>query len=380
MEGINSGARTIDIDTSAQIHQIGGRFSEALSTSLSIHGAHEEALKRIEHYSMTSMYSSAHSIRSMDSIRTELRTELSRLETMITSVSNAHPSEVETEGFHQEPSSSHTEGRFSAVAKAENQGSHMSAPVPLPEHDDKRSSTKDSGIKAASQRESLNETRDGLNGRTQAQRTRETAVEKSIETDSHIPSVDEPSAKDEPEDEKHTGEVNKVSDLYAEFSKDLEPRRNESAEVGIDPAAIHHILRQSLASIYPPEVVKYISLQQVITLCENHIDLLDRRPSVQRSAVGKMKERSYVYRSHPAAARPSMVELRDRLVELRTAIKVSREQCIEAGYSLSEMDKPFSPSGTGSYAPADRPPAETGTNSGDESSSIRSEDFHSSAE
>ena len=316
----------------------------------------------------------------MDSIRTELRTELSRLETMITSVSNAHPSEVEMEGLHQEPGSSHTEGRFSAVAKAENQGSHMSTPVSLPKHGEKRSTTKDSSIKLASQRESLNETRDGLDGRTQAQRTREIAVEKYIETDSHIPSADEPSAKDEPDDEKHTGEVNKVSDLYAEFSKDLEPRRNESAEVEIEPAAIHHILRQSLAGIYPPEVVKYISLQQVITLCENHIDLLDRRPSVQRSAVGKMKEGSYVYRSNPAAARPSMVELRDRLVELQTAIKVSREQCIEAGYSLSELDKPLSPSGTGSYAPANRPPPETGTNSGDESSSIRSEDFHSSAE
>lgn len=58
-----------------------GRFDDALTTSLSSHGAHGEALRRIEQYSITSMRSSAHSLKSMDSIRSEL----SRLEAMITS-------------------------------------------------------------------------------------------------------------------------------------------------------------------------------------------------------------------------------------------------------------------------------------------------------
>lgn len=58
-----------------------GRFDDALTTSLSSHGAHGEALNRIEQYSITSMRSSAYSLKSMDSIRSEL----SRLEAMITS-------------------------------------------------------------------------------------------------------------------------------------------------------------------------------------------------------------------------------------------------------------------------------------------------------
>ena len=52
------------------------------------HSIHEEALQRIEQYSITSMRSSAHSLRSVDSIRTEL----SRLEAMITrSQANSNP-------------------------------------------------------------------------------------------------------------------------------------------------------------------------------------------------------------------------------------------------------------------------------------------------
>ena len=58
-----------------------GRFDDALTTSLSSHVAHEETLRRIERYSITSIRSSADSLRSVDS----LRTELSRLEAMITS-------------------------------------------------------------------------------------------------------------------------------------------------------------------------------------------------------------------------------------------------------------------------------------------------------
>ncbi len=73
--------RTIDLHTSEQIYQMRGRFDDALTTSISSHGAHGEALRRIEQYSITSMRSSAYSLKSMDSIRSEL----SRLEAMITS-------------------------------------------------------------------------------------------------------------------------------------------------------------------------------------------------------------------------------------------------------------------------------------------------------
>ena len=362
--GIDSEFRTIDIDTAAQVNQIGGRFTEALSSSLSVHGAHEEALRRIEHYSMTSMHSSAHSIRSMDSIRTEFRTELSRLETMITSNSSTHPSGP------------------SGVVSEEFQGHPDSSPTvsPLPGRGQESPTTKGSDNEHASQRVSTLESRSGRVSRAQSQGTRRIAAGNRIETDVHKPSKDDRTSTAVTHDESPTGEVNKASDLYAEFSKKLEPHRNESSAITIDSAAVHHVLRQSLATIYPPEVVKYISLRQVTTLCEDHIDFLDRRPSVLLSAVGIMKERADIDSNTRAAARSSMVELRDRLIELRKAIKVSREQCIQAGYTLSELDKLLSPPGTGSYSPAGRPPRKPEMDSGDDSSSIHSEDFHSPAE
>ena len=378
--GIDSVFRTLDIDTSAQVRQIGGRFSEALSTSLSIRGAHEEALKRIELYSMSSMHSSAHSIRSMDSIRTELRTEVSRLEAIITSAGNAHSSEIEVEEFLRKPGSIRTGRRCSTVAEAENRDSHLSNSDPLPGNGEESSAYGGSGVELTSRRKSLNEARNGLDRRNPTQTARETAVENCTETECHTNSMGSHSSMVESDDKKPTGEVNKASDLYAEFLKTVEPRQNESPAIETDSAAIHHILRQSLASIYPPEVVKYVSLRQVTTLCEGHIDFLDRRPRVQISAVGKMIERSYVDSDTPAAARLPMVELRDQLVELRKAIKVCREQCISAGYTLSELDKLLSPPGIGSYTVAHQTPLEPDAKSGDDSSSISSGEFHSSAE
>ena len=378
--GIDYESRTIDIDTSAQLHQIGGRFSEALSTSLSVHGAHEEALRRIEHYSMTSMHSSAHSIRSMDSIRTELRTELSRLETMITRTGNAHTTEFGGEDTQINTISNPTERRSSVGAEAENGESYWSVPGPLSEHGMENSTTKGSGVKVSSQEEPWTEVRTGLISRTQSHSKGKAAVENRTETDSHRPSMSNRSSMGKADGQSPMGEINKVSDLYAEFSKKLEPRRNESSASEIDTVAIHDVLRQSLASIYPPEVVKYISLRQVITLCEDHIDFLDRRPSIQKQAVGRTKERSYMSSNARATARPSMVELRDRLKELKKAIKVSREQCIRAGHTLLELDKLLFPAGTGSYSPSDRLPPRPEIASGGDSSSIYSEDFHSPAE
>lgn len=83
--------RTIDLHTSEQIHQMRGRFDDALTMSLSSHGVHRETLNRIEQYSITSMRSSAYSLKSMDSIRSEL----SRLETMITSSRATSTSRIE---------------------------------------------------------------------------------------------------------------------------------------------------------------------------------------------------------------------------------------------------------------------------------------------
>lgn len=378
--GIDSECRTIDIDTSDQVHQIGGRFDEALSTSLSIHGAHEEALRRIEHYSITSMHSSAHSIRSMDSIRTEL----SRLEAMITSANVTQPSEPETAKIHTRSGSSFTETRFSTVAEGGNQGRHLLVSGPVPEHSGESSTGRDPGIKIAPQHNSMNGTRKSLDYSSQSQRTRERAVEHSVQPDRHTPSADYASFLDEFDDinnrstENPAKEGNRSSFLYAEFSK--KSGQQESSTVTIDCSDTHRILQQSLASVYPPEIVNYVSLWQATTLCENHIDLLDKRPGVQVSALGKMTEISSLGDGTPASSTRSMIPLRNRLIHLHNAIKVSRDQCIQAGYSLSELDKLLLPPGSSSSASADRPPLLLDIYSGDDSSSIYSEDFHSSAE
>ena len=376
--GIDRTFRTIDIDTSDQVHQIGGRFSEALTTSLSIHGAHEEALRRIEHYSITSMHSSAHSVRSMDSIRTEL----SRLEAMITGASNAPPPETETRELLERPGSGCTEGRVSAAAEAENRASHLSIPSTLPNHDGESSTAGDAGIELTSKQTGLNEAQEDLDRSNQSQRTREMAVEPRIETDDHIPSAEYFLVMGEADDSK-TPSMADLSgqELYAQFSKESEPHQHESPATEIDGAAIHDILRQSLASLYPREIVEYVYLRQVTTLCEDHVDLLDRRPGIQNSATGK-KDTTYVDQRTPNSARPAMVKLRGRLIELRKAIKVSQQQCIHAGYSLSELDKLLCPPGSGSYAPVRRLPRMSEVDNGDDndSSSIYSEDFHSPAE
>lgn len=363
--------RTIDIDTSDQVHQIGGRVDEALSATLSIHSTHEEALKRIEQYSMTSMHSSAHSIRSMDSIRTEL----SRLEAMITSTTVAHPSEIQTRNSHP---------RRGSIEEVGNPGSNLSGSGPLSGHSGESSTARGSGLAISPRQRSLDLPRKTVHRSSQSLRTREMAVDHCVKSDNRILSTDHHSLLDKPADiesqhvEDSSGEANNSSFLYAEFSKNPQPRQQESLDIDLDCGAIHRILKGSLASIYPPEVMEYVSLRQVTTLCENHIHLLDQRPSVQRSAIGKMRSTSYVDDGTPASARSTMIDLRNRLIGLRNAIRVSREQCIQAGYSLTELDKLLFPPGSGNYVSADRTQPRPETDGGDDSSSVYSEDFHSS--
>ena len=380
--GIDIDTRTIDIDTSDQVQQIGGRFDEALSTSLSAHSAHEEALRRIEHYSMTSMHSSANSIRSMDSIRTEL----SRLEAMITSANVTHPSETENRNSHTRRGSSSTERRSLNVAESIHQASRLSIAGPLPKHSGDSSNAKDSGIEPTPRQNPIDGSRKNLNHSSQSQRTSAMAVDHHHQPDCYISSTDYRSFLDDSNntnnrsaDAPAEGE-NKSSFLYAEFSKKAEPRQHESPRVEIDFSAIHSIVQQSLASIYPPEVVDYVSIRRVMTLCEDHIDLLDRRPSVQISANGKMGGVGYIGHGAPIYTHQPMIDLRNRMTELRGAIKASREQCKLAGYSLSELDKLLFSPGSRSYAPVASPSLMPEADGGDDSSSVYSEDFHSTTE
>ena len=326
---------------------------------------------------MTSMHSSAHSITSIDSIRTEL----SRLETMITSASVTHPSEVQTGNSHARRDSNHTEREFPVVEEGGSRTSNLSISGPLPGHTGDRSTTRDSGITLNSRHGSINGTRRSLELSSQSQHTREMAVEHCIQPAYQISSADYRSFTDDPDHMRNpAADGNRSSFLYAEFSKDSEPRKHESPAVEIDCGAIHRILRQSLASTYPAEVVDYVSLRQIATLCEDHMSLLDKRPSFKLSAIGKMDERSSVDEHIPTSARQSMIDLKFRLIELHKAIKASREKCTQVGYSLSELDNLLLPTGSSSSVSIDRPPPMPEVHSGDDSSSVYSEDFHSPAE
>ena len=340
-----------------------------------MHGAHEEALRRIEHYSMTSMHTSAHSVRSMDSIRTEL----SRLEAMINSASVTHLPDVETVESHMKRRSNNTERRSSAVEEEGPPIPNTSIPGQMPEHAAESSSARDLGSQPAPEQTYLDQGRKSLDQRSISSQTKRTGAEHSPRPDHHS-ILDELDGVHNPYTERATEEGYRSSALYAEYSKISQPHRNERSNTEVDYDTINTTLRQCLTSIYPPEIVEYITLRQVTTLCEGHMELLEKRPSVQLLATEKMKEVIYVDDGNPASARPSMITLRDHLISLRSSIKVSREQCLQAGYSLSELEKLLYPSGSGSRAPADRPPPGLKNDSGDDSSSVYSEDFHSTAE
>lgn len=381
VSGIDSNARTIDIDTSERVHQIGGQFDEALSASLSVRSVHEEVLRRIEHYSMTSMHSSAHSIRSMDS----MRTELSRLEAMITSASVPHLPETETGKPRSKPGSSLIEGQTSTPVDGGNRVPRLSIPDSSPTNKRESSTTGESDIELTPRHDSSNGSRKGLDRRSQSQRRKQRTVERCGQPDYHVQSAKYHSILDKSTNinlsvASPAEEGNKSSFLYAEYSKDSWPRQHERPGVKVDTGAINRMLRESLASIYPPEVVDYISLRQMTTLCEDHVDLVDQRPSVQISKKGKMRKSNPAGRASPTSAGPVTVSVKYRLIELRNAIKICREQCIEAGYSLSELEKLLFQSGYGRHGSANRQPPVPEPVDGHDSSSVYSEDFHSTTE
>ena len=340
-----------------------------------MHSAHEEALRRIEHYSMTSMHTSAHSVRSMDSIRTEL----SRLEAMINTASVTHLPDVETVESHIERPSNNTERRSSAVEEEGTPSPNTSFPGQMPEHAVQSSSARNLGSRLAPEEMYWDQGRKSLDQGSISSQTKRKGAEHSPRPDHHS-ILDEIDGVHNPYTERATEEGYRSSALYAEFTKVSQPDRNERSNTEVDYDTINTTMRQCLTSIYPPEIVEYITLRQVTTLCEGHMELLEKSPSVQLPATEKMKEVVYVDDGNRASARPSMITLRDHVVSLQNSIKVSREQCLQAGYSLSELEKLLYPSGSGSCAPADRSPPDSKNHSGEDSSSVYSEDFHSSTE
>ena len=324
---------------------------------------------------MASMHTSAHSVRSMDSIRTDL----SRLEAMINSTSVTHLPDVETVESPMNRGPNNTERRSSAVEEEGTPIPNISIPGQMPEHAVESSSARDLGSQPAPEQMYSDQGRKSLDQSSIASQTKRTGAEHSPRPDHHS-ILDELDGVHNPYTERATEEGYRSSVLYAEYSKSSQPHRNERSNTEVDYVTINKTMRQCLTSIYPPEIVEYITLRQVTTLCEGHIELLEKRPSVQLVATGKMKEVNYVDDGNRASARPSMITLKDHLVSLQSSIKASKEQCLQAGYSLSELEKLLYPSGSGSYAPADRSSPDLRNNSGEDSSSVYSEDFHSTAE
>jgi hypothetical protein len=396
--------RTIDLHTSEQIYQMRGRFDDALTTSLSSHGAHGEALRRIEQYSITSMRSSAYSLKSMDSIRSEL----SRLEAMITSsraTSTSRLEQYETELV----GSNEIEGETSRL-QVTNEGvtfrarAHLVSGHPL-EPSDPRETCKDSS--SASLRSSISSSKqtdsDGKinvythpadyhvlvkeqediskrfseisNGHgsallyAQFSRTTSPAAnasdvefvnpkipEHNVETDekSHttdptfdlglmsrfagrsggsmkVPFENLPVGNRQLSRSAQTSiseKVNESSDSsYGKFSE----AKNRGLE--LDRSSTYTLLQQSLAVIYPAMVADYISLQDLVTSYQGHLKVLEEVP------IAMIHNSEQPGTSLPTSVQPHIRKIRDRLEALQEAVDTAAKECVDAGWSMQELDR-----------------------------------------
>ena len=345
-----------------------GRFDEALTTSLSNHGAHEEALRRIEQYSITSMRSSAHSIRSMHSIRTEL----SRLEAMITISQTASTSRIEHPDEDAMVGSSRNEGQPVASESTEHELSTQAQQGVLSEKAlesaTSRKSRKGSSSSSKYSSKAGSAVHAGNREKTDV-RTNPTSFQELVK-----------------EQEGITNRFSEISDghesalLYAQFSRNTSPSRNarkdsseraqnldlalenlkisstedvrdvqspflnqssrseqvpesEVTPMKIDRKSMYGIMEQSLAAVYSPIVAEYVSLQNLVTMCEGHLRILDEQPSITSSSTN-------LDANHYAVdVQPHVRRLHDRLEVLQEAVKTSATECLKAGYSIPDLDR-----------------------------------------
>ena len=395
--------RTIDLQTSEQIHQMRGRFDDVFTSSLSSHGAHHEALRRIERYSITSMQSSAHSLKSMDS----LRTELSRLEAMITSSQASTTSRIEYSeqdfGLDPESKESQPTEAYQGVSGAQPHPNLECVDAILPPQESTaRSSSGSRGSSEVRNSKLHNElsTKNPLNVHTDyhtlvreqedlskrfseissghesallyAQFSRSTspranarAVEpSSIEIDQQSSQVDNHAQgedsfagnlpislhADRPRESRHiTGDLtvpygtqasqsarssisyrtnNRSSSIYELPAKD----RPQAYIDPMDFTDIYKALQQSLAAAYPPVVAKYIVLQDLALLHENHSNILESRPNII------LHGSHYQENQLSKSIQPHLKELRHHLEALQDAVDEAAVKCLEQGYSISELN------------------------------------------
>ncbi|KAL9637259.1 MAG: hypothetical protein Q9164_002304 [Protoblastenia rupestris] len=325
--------RTIDLHTSEQIHKLGGKYDESLSS----HNVQEEALRRIEHYSRASLARSTHSIQSMDTIRSEL----SRIEAMI-SGSKTSPMAGTIDPYHRiqleqrdefsgpgtlatqestsgnpPPKSSCEDGPNTGVATPDARVWHEQHLKPLANHHlvdevDVTSKATSTLVKEdangtrylhtnmITSRETLQTHRNGLfNGYEIAQR-------------------------------------DQSGDSVAHDTCFQDPLPNTEG-VKIDYGAMHDLLLQSTAEIYPAEVSSYISTHRLVMQFETHLHLLRTFPSNQTATYT-----NGYYRSKNGLS-TAYDMIRDQLIDLRHKLEISRQRCTRAGYSIAEINKALFP-------------------------------------
>ena len=345
-----------------------GRFDDALTTSLSNHGAHEETLRRIEQYSITSMRSSAHSIKSMNSIRTEL----SRLEAMITVSQTASTSRIEPFGEDPMEGSSRNEGRLVVSESTEHE----------PSIEAQQAVSSGEALDPAISQHSRNGSSSSSKYSSKASSAVHVGNHGKIDVRTH-PTDFRRLVKEQEGISKRFSEISNRHEsalLYAQFSRDTspspKPRRDSSkralnfdlafedldipsedvldaqgqlgnqpsrsqqvpkteepTSTNRDPESIHSIMEQSLAAVYSPVVAEYVSLQTLVIMCEGHLRILEERPTIFSNS-------ATLNTNHDAVnAEPHVRRLHDRLEVLQESVDSSARECLNAGYSIPDLDK-----------------------------------------
>lgn len=373
-----------------------GRFDDALTTSLSNHGTHEEALRRIEQYSITSLRSSAHSIRSMDSIRTEL----SRLEAMITISRTTSTSRVEQ--VEDDPMVGSSRGEVRPTATEEDLGDErgssrqlVSPQSPLGSRNGSSSASNYSS-KASSvvppgkinirtrpadlrnlvkEQESISkrfseisnghesallyaqfsrDTSPAVNARNRNLNAQELGSE--IEIQGHLnnqpyfateglppirrgpsgpnagfESVCSPSPVEGVSRSERTSVSHRTDDGTSGSSNQHQESGN--ASINIDSGSEYSLLKHTLAAATSPVVSEYISLQNLLFLCEGHLKLLGEGP-LNISSFNFSGGDNYI-----SKVQPHVRQLRNRLESLQEAVDTCTRRCMNAGHSLSDLDE-----------------------------------------
>lgn len=127
-----------------------------------------------------------------------------------------------------------------------------------------------------------------------------------------------------------------VSDLAAGLTPKRPPETKRDA---IDYSATHNLLQRSIADIYPSVVANFISIHHLVTLCESHLQILQEHPSVHPDLAFSAKRQGES--SKPSF--PNRLRLQDQVAQLHHAIQTSRQQCMQAGYSLGKSTGSFFP-------------------------------------